>query len=176
LKQGTLSCSNHVCVKENNKLMQNTKNIAAELERCLVDDGLRGALAYLNRRVPHRFTALHIRDFDVLKNVYVYDRDDPAAKPFMNLPVYETFCALVLANGQPLVINHAEMDPEATQPVHNAVARSYCGVPLHRPDGSIFGTLCHYDFDSGEIGTAELAILSTASQILSATLNNIAAL
>jgi hypothetical protein len=162
--------------KENNKPMSSHDNITAELERCLADDGIWGALAYLNKRVTHRFTALHIKDVEVLKNVYVHDRDSPAAKPFMNVPVYETFCALVSATEQPLVINDATQDSRAIEAVQHAAIKAYCGLPLYRSDGSLFGTLCHYDYVPRDVDAAELEVLRSASHMLSATLNNIAAL
>lgn len=48
-----------------------------------------------------------------MKTVYVHDRDDPAAKPFVNLPVYATFCARVHANGQAVLINSATQYSDA---------------------------------------------------------------
>lgn len=156
--------------------MHNHDPIAAELEHCLAEDGIRGALACLNKRVTYRFTALHIKDLDALKNVYVYDRNDPAAKPFMNLPVYETFCALVIATEKPLVINNATRDWRALELAQTATVIAYCGLPLRRPDGSIFGTLCHYDYVPRDIDATELATLGAASLILNATLNKIAIL
>ncbi len=156
--------------------MRNSQNIATELEYCLAEDGIRGALTCLNKRVTHRFTALHIKDLDALKKVYVFDRDDPEATPFMNLPVHETFCALVFATGQPLVINNAAQEARLLQSAQTAPIKSYCGLPLHRPDGSIFGTLCHYDFQPRDISPAELEVQQTASHLLSATLNNISSL
>lgn len=154
--------------------MNSRDDAIVNFEQRLTDEGIRGALAWLNHRVDYRFTALHLRREDSLQNVYVFDRTDPVEKPFLDAPVDEAYCAAVFSTGQPLVFNN---DQDA--PIHEQVSepiKAYCGLPLHRPDGSIYGIVCHFDYQPHHIDTDELALMNTASQILSATLNRISEL
>lgn len=49
------------------------------LENILNRDGLKAGLAWLNSRVPHRFTAVYLLDRLVLKSREVVDKDGEAA-------------------------------------------------------------------------------------------------
>lgn len=149
---------------------------STKLEQCLEEDGVRAALEWLNKRVDYRFTALYIKDGDILKNIYVFDRQHPHAKPFTNSPVEEFYGLLVFAAEQSVVVVNAGRESESGKPEKGTTINAYCGLPLRRADGSIFGTLCHFDYLPREVDAAELAVLTSASEIISATLNNISAL
>ncbi|MGC3981750.1 MAG: hypothetical protein QM808_10845 [Steroidobacteraceae bacterium] len=134
-----------------------------QLQQCLTEEGIRGALAWLNERVEHRFTALCIKDAETLKNIYIFDRNDPTAKPFIDVPMDPQQSSLIF-NDQP------------TDASGSAEFNAYCGMPLRRADGSIFGAICHFDYLPREIAAEELQVLSSASEVLSAALTNIAEL
>ena len=58
------------------------------------------------------------------------------------------FCRKVINDNKELYVNHATRDKEwADNPeVFNDGFNSYLGLPLHWPDGGIFGTICVMDF------------------------------
>ncbi len=56
-----------------------------------------------------------------------------------------SYCALVRTAGAPFAVSDALADPRVATHPKRATLRSYCGVPIFREDGSLFGTLCHYD-------------------------------
>ena len=41
----------------------------------------------------------------------------------------------------------ADLDGRVVDHPKRPVVKAYCGVPIPRTDGSIFGTICHFDFD-----------------------------
>jgi GAF domain-containing protein len=63
------------------------------------------------------------------------------------LPIETTFCNEIRQTGRPIVIDHVTDDE--TNCAHTTPAKygieSYISVPLYRPDGSFFGTLCSLD-------------------------------
>src|SRR5262245_7867181 len=63
------------------------------------------------------------------------------------LPIETTFCNQIRQTGQPVIIDHVAKDE--TYCAHPISAKygieSYISVPVYRPDGSFFGTLCSLD-------------------------------
>jgi GAF domain-containing protein len=146
-----------------------------EFERQLGEHGVRGALAWLNSRTPYRYAALCLVDGGMLKNVYVFDRDDPADKPYTSSPANESYSTLVMHAEQPIVIVDTLHDARATDYLHTTI-RSYCGFPLRRVDGTVCGALCLFDEQPREIALPEQIVLDAASKLLSKALNQIASL
>ena len=68
-------------------------------------------------------------------------------QPGDELKVETTLCHEVKQRNNPIVIEHVAADPLYSQ--HNTPAaygfQSYISVPIHRQDGSFFGTLCAID-------------------------------
>ncbi|WP_250654712.1 diguanylate cyclase [Alkalimarinus coralli] len=58
------------------------------------------------------------------------------------------FCRKVVNENKPLYVNHATRDDEwlDNPEVHNDGFNSYLGLPVHWPDGTVFGTICVMDF------------------------------
>lgn len=144
-----------------------------EFETQLADHGVRGALAWLNSRTQYRYTALYLIDGAALTNVYVFDRNDPADKPFMNTPINESYCNLVMDAGQAVMVTDALHDARTMGHPYSAVIRSFYGIPLRRTDGSACGALCHFDDRSCEIAVSEQALFNIAGELLSNALAQI---
>ncbi|HET7232913.1 MAG TPA: histidine kinase dimerization/phospho-acceptor domain-containing protein, partial [Longimicrobium sp.] len=64
-----------------------------------------------------------------------------------NLDVATTLCSEVRATNQPIIIEHASAEPEyCTHPTPRLYGfESYISVPLYRPNGEYFGTVCALD-------------------------------
>ena len=63
------------------------------------------------------------------------------------LPIETTFCNEIRQSGQPVIIDHvAEDETYCGQPIPAKYGiQSYISVPIFRPDGRFFGTLCALD-------------------------------
>jgi GAF domain-containing protein len=78
-------------------------------------------------------------------------------------PRSETFCTHVIADGTPLVVEDATLDPRFADNPHvtaDGGVRFYAGVPIHSPGGHAVGTLCVFDPSPRKADLADLAPLS----------------
>lgn len=78
-------------------------------------------------------------------------------KPGGELKVETTICHEIRASGQAVVIDHAAED-DAFRGHHTPAMygfQSYISMPIYRPDGSFFGTLCAIDPRPAKLATAE---------------------
>ena len=133
--------------------------------------GAAGALALLNARVRFRFTGLYRVDPPVLRNVRLYDRENPT----LNVSgacarLDETFCALVWRRAAPFVTDDATADAGLARLTSRGTVLSYAGVPIHGAAGRVVGTLCHFDGRPRLMPPAELCVLEAVAPLFAATL------
>jgi hypothetical protein len=116
-------------------------------KKVLESEGLQGATRVLNAHVPHRYTGVFLKDGALLRNVALFDKQDPTPALWAPFPVGDSFCSLIIASGQPLTIIEATVDTRGEVRAHPAakIVQAYCGVPLIDSDGITRGTLCHFD-------------------------------
>lgn len=127
---------------------------------------LRAALVRLSTASGCRFTSLlRFAEDDTLTSIWTYDRDRPKIDPFpLGLPVHASYCVLVRDAGEMLVIENAATDPRtADHAKRNDLAR-YIGVPLFRPDRTMFGTVCCYDKEPHPISLETRDALAAAAR------------
>jgi len=137
----------------------------AAFRTVLRDQGLHAALAFLNGRTPHRFTAVYRYDGDMLRNVAIFDRWQPEVTRGDDVPLNQAYCSVIKSSGLALEVQDGRTDPRfpalATSPV-----ASYCGVPIARPDGGLFGALCHWDLARCEVRSVEIPMLFAAAPMI----------
>lgn len=134
--------------------------------------GIHAALGYLNARTPHRFTGIFkYVDTDQLQNVCLFDREDSKAQTWPTFPRKQSFCSVIQTTGNSFVIANALTDQRVSN--HPAARRvaSYCGVPLTHPDGSLYGSLCHFDFHPVPYADLDLSFLELSVPIFMRLLN-----
>ncbi|SDG54130.1 Signal transduction histidine kinase [Limimonas halophila] len=70
-------------------------------------------------------------------------------------PETNIFCKSVIRRQAPLYVQDAPVDPfwDTNPEVHDDGFRSYLGLPVYRPDGSPFGTICVMDFGATDYTT-----------------------
>ena len=77
----------------------------------------------------------------------VHDSLDFGLAPGGQLPLETTLCNEIRQHHQPIVFGHASLDPLYS--CHHTPRlygfESYISIPIHRADGSFFGTLCALD-------------------------------
>lgn len=140
------------------------------LEDILNRDGLKAGLAWLNSRVPYRFTAVYRLDGLVLRSVQVFDKDGPAATPpvLMEVPLETSFCQYVLRDGQ-FATGDSGTDQRLDGHPYKGVMGSYVGLPLQgnqASDGELMGTFCHFDFENRQLSDEEFAFLQRVARLL----------
>jgi CheY-like chemotaxis protein len=118
----------------------------ARISRLIAERDMRALLSTLNGPTPYRYTSILRFDDEKLESVWTFDRVNQSADTFPpDLPVSASYCALIRTEGAPFSMNDSLTEPRAHGHLKRDTLRAYCGVPLFRADGSMFGTLCHYD-------------------------------
>lgn len=100
-----------------------------------------------------------------------YDRLNPALTTSDEVPDTATYCCYVREAGAPFKTANALVDERlAEHPARTAVA-AYAGVPVMDSNGTIVGTLCHYDTEPRDVGQVDLQLMLTVASFL--TLNGL---
>jgi diguanylate cyclase (GGDEF)-like protein len=89
------------------------------------------------------------------------------------VPRHMTFCRLVVADCQPLIVRDATKDPRfAANPfvVGDPGVRSYAGVPLRSKTGYSIGSFCVVDLKPREFRATDLEVLSDLAEMAMAEL------
>lgn len=137
--------------------------VCAECAALISRANVRAAVAFLNGRTRFRFTGIYHVDPPHLRNVLLFDRENPdinlsGAVTSLN----DTYCALTYFDG-PFETGDAQRDDRlVVHPSRDSVI-SYTGVPLRLANGRIWGTLCHYDVRPRILSPAERSVLQSVA-------------
>ena len=120
-------------------------DVFAGAKRALDEAGTRGVLEYLNAATRYRFTGLYRVDPPLLKNICLFDRENPTIPCSGDVSMLdETYCCIVAQSGEQFFTLYARSDVRLSpRGVRNGVI-SYAGVPVTHA-GAVVGTLCHFD-------------------------------
>ncbi|MFI5257539.1 MAG: hypothetical protein ACHQRK_09785 [Gemmatimonadales bacterium] len=142
------------------------ETVAAACAAILAERGAIVALGFLNARTRFRFTGLYTPEPPLLRNLLLYDRENPTVNVSgAAAPLDETFCAIVCAKGEPFGTPDSHADSRLVPNAGRDVVMSYCGVPVRSASGSVRGTLCHFDFRPRLLEPAESAVLVEAAAV-----------
>jgi signal transduction histidine kinase len=102
------------------------------------------------------------------------DRINFGLKPGGELKIETTICSEIRRNGEPVVIDHVDLDPRYRQ--HHTPRlygfQSYISMPVVRADGSMFGTLCAIDPEPRELNApATLAMFKAFADLIATHLD-----
>jgi GAF domain-containing protein len=125
----------------------------------LKEGGIQAALKFINSRSNHRFTSIYRFDGDTLHNLYLYDRANPEFGLFPDAPLCESYCSIVNETAATFTTHDSLRDARVWGHPKRELILSYCGIPLTRKDGTLFGTLCHFDFLPHVIDRSEVEFL-----------------
>ena len=142
----------------------------AQVEKELAHKGLAGALGVLNRRVPHRFTAVYRLVGHALHSIATIDKHlhlDPL--DLKVVPLQDSFCQFVLRDGL-FLTRDSGTDPRLDGHPYGGIVGCYAGVRIHDRQGQMAGTLCHFDLDSFDVTDDEYLLLDRAASLMSAFL------
>jgi len=133
--------------------------VVQAFDEVLSRSGVHGALEFLNARIPHRFTGVYRHDPPRMRNIHLFDRENPRLEVGGDVPMRESYCSIVVGRDRPFRTGNAREDEELRDHPSRESTLSYCGVPLRDPDGRALGTLCHFDLESQEVFEAETGML-----------------
>jgi GAF domain-containing protein len=108
-------------------------------------DGLLAAMRLLNAAVPYRFSAVFRFEGDILCNVCLVDKLDPAVRRTPDQPICDSYCIYIQRSGKLFSVGDSLVDSRVTEHPKRTLFRSYYGVPILSPDGRLLGTACHFD-------------------------------
>jgi len=137
-----------------------------DLIRTLEAQGLQAGVAYLNRRVPHRYTGIfELRDGVFYAREVVDKHGEPFPEAYKAVPFRDSFCPItVIESG---FRTHDSAKDACLDGIKNqGIVCSYVGLPLLRHVDDLYGTLCHFDMDTCAIGDEEFEYLKRASALL----------
>lgn len=141
-----------------------------QVQKELAHGGLTAALAVLNRRVPHRFTAVYQVLGHSLHNIATVDKHhhlDPI--DLKVVPLKDSFCQFVLRDGL-FLTRDSGTDIRLDGHPYSGVVGCYVGVPIAGRNGKLAGTLCHFDLESHEVADDEYLLLDRAAMLMPAFL------
>ncbi len=124
----------------------------------LIADGLDLGLAFLARV-----------DGDILRIERAYDRAAMGLHEGTALPLRDTYCQVILAEeADSLVVEDAHAAPRfADLATTRALGiGAYSGVPLHRADGTLYGTLCTLHPRARALRDGEVGLLRLAGRLV----------
>lgn len=145
--------------------MQDCFDDIAKFKAVLADHGVPGALAFLNRRSPHRYTAIYKLDGDVMLNVGIYDRLGQVASPLPPTPRDHSLCSYVQP-AQAFVSEDVLTDARLATHFQRGLINAYVGLPLSRGPRHLYGTLCQMDPQAQHLPDGEYRFLEMIAPLL----------
>jgi GAF domain-containing protein len=107
--------------------------------------GLWSAMRSLNALSRYRFTGVFAFEGDLLRNLYLVDKEDTNVKRCADQPITESYCLFIQRSGDPFSVVHALRDRRVDGHPKQPSYQCYYGVPLVGRDGKLLGTVCHFD-------------------------------
>ncbi len=147
--------------------MPHSSNAAfLQFKQTLDSRGVREALRFLVELTDYRFISIFRFANGRAKSVVHVDRLDDSQLQTSEVAESATYCCYVRDSGGPFVTADAMSDQRtADHPAREAI-RAYCGMPVITPEGSLLGTLCHYDTEPRDPGQIDLELMLQVSSAL----------
>lgn len=142
------------------------RQVVTRFRELLVAEGLLSAIRFSNEESRHRFTAIYRFDGPTLRNVLLVDRDDPSVVTTPDLPVLESYCVYVRDASARFRTDDSPRDARTKGHAKRETVQSYCGIPIMAADGTLWGTICHFDYDPVPFGEDEVALLEALAPMV----------
>jgi len=137
-----------------------------DFEATLSTEGPAAALAYLNRGVAHRYSAIYRFDGELLRNVFLHDKLEQVRPDFLlAVPFRHSFCQFVRRD-QAFRTEDSRRDPRLDGHPYQGVVISYHSVPLVADNGILWGTMSHFDMHSHPLPDDEFQLMGEAARVL----------
>ena len=142
------------------------RQVVARFREVLVSHGLLEAMRYANAQSSHRFTAIYYFDGPILRNLLLVDGQDPSVRRCPDLPVLESYCVYVRESVSRFQVDEARNDARVQGHPKQPIVQSYCGIPILAADGTLWGTICHFDYAPRHIDDGEVAVLEAVAPMV----------
>jgi GAF domain-containing protein len=139
-------------------LSEGRGSLLAEIER----GGVEAGLQFLNARTAYRYTAIYRLEGGMMRNIYLYDRQGELVSDFAVVPLGDSFCQFVMAEGV-FCTSDSGQDERLLGHSYQGVLNAYFGLPLSRKPGTLYGTFCHFDFKPQVIEDREIEFLQSVT-------------
>lgn len=118
------------------------------------------ALPLLNARVRLRYTGVFQVDPPWLRNVRLFDRENPSLNVSGGVSSIDIgYCGIVCSTNEPFATPDARRDARLeSHPARDSML-SYAGVPIRTVGGIAWGTLCHFDSRPRLVPESEMVVL-----------------
>jgi GAF domain-containing protein len=147
-------------------MMVPTSEAFEAFDRTLNRDGVRESLAYLVGLTDYRFIGIW-RFQDGRANAAVhFDKQNPELTAATEVPDNATYCCYVRDSKGVFMTADAMLDPRTEGHPARAAVPSYCGVPVMDSEGTLLGTLCHYDLVPRDPSTIDLELMLQVASTL----------
>lgn len=138
-------------------------NVFANL---LQSDGIRAALYAVLRRSDYRYLSIFRFQGGMATSCVHIDRENLLATQAAEVADTATYCSYVRERRQPFMTANAQVDPRTVGHPARDVVLAYCGIPIMESDGTLIGTLCHYDVVPRDPEKLDLELLLQVSSAL----------
>ena len=136
------------------------------VSQILREQGLPGALAFLNDAVPLRYTAVHRYAGRLVKSVCFHDALGKRRPSFLSVLPLDRSLAQFVKPGSPFRTDDSSKDPRLLGHAYEHVIFSYHGTALVSPSGQPWGVLCHFDLQAGSVSDRAFEDLETVAPIV----------
>ena len=140
------------------------KQTLGDVRKRLFEDGVRAAVIHLNGLTGFRFTALYRFGESAVSSVFFYDRLHPTVVTSPEIPLISAYCKEVQEHGRAFCTTSGLSTAQANAP--QSRVQSFCGVPLIDSEGSMFGTLCHFDFAARSLDPHHIELMQSVAELL----------
>lgn len=138
-------------------------NVFAKL---LNSSGIRPALYSVLRQSDFRFISIFRFNEGMATSSVHVDREDLAVTQAAEVPETATYCHYVRDTQRAFVTADAASDARTENHPSKDVVRSYCGMPILEPNGTLVGVLCLHDLVPREPEKLNLDLLLQVSNAL----------
>lgn len=121
------------------------QSVKEQLSHILRARGLHAALAFLNERTRFRYTGAYRFDPPHLRNISLFDRENPDVLTMDPLVLDDSYCGIVARSGERFVVEDSMHDVRLSGHPAQATMIAYHGYPLRDGTDRCFGSLCHWD-------------------------------
>lgn len=140
--------------------------VASKFSAILAGSGLSPAIRYLNSLTPFRFTGVYRCEGLDIVNILLFDREGDPVPEGSRSRGADTYCLWIQETLSVVRMSNSMSDPRARNHARREDVRSYCGGPIFDDAGSLFGTICHFDYVAHPISTAAMPALTAVAPLL----------
>ena len=119
--------------------------IAEQFKSALEAGGLEAAMRWLNDRAPYRYTAIFAFEGEMLRNICLIDKENLSITNCSDQPITESYCMYIHRSRERFNVEQSLLDKRVEEHPKRRNVQCYYGIPLFGADGTMLGTVCHFD-------------------------------